>query len=113
MGDDSELEFVDDGGDWLPEAMSKGDWRVARSSALRDVVYDEFLQRKDVRLLVRGGARGRGREGGMRGGDGVAPPRRYRWISAAEIINSGEEFLFDGGDSGSGSRGEGRGRQGA
>jgi hypothetical protein len=48
--------------------MPKGDWRVARTSALQDIVYGEFLQRKDVRLLVRGGARGRGREGGMRGG---------------------------------------------
>jgi hypothetical protein len=51
--------------------MPEGDWRVARTSALQNVVYGEFLQRKDVRLSVRGGARGRGREGGMRGGAGL------------------------------------------
>jgi hypothetical protein len=51
--------------------MPEGDRRVARASALRDVVYSEFLQREDVRLSVRGGTRGRGREGGMRGSEGL------------------------------------------
>jgi hypothetical protein len=36
--------------------MPKGDQRVARMSALREVVYGEVLQRKDVRPSVRGGA---------------------------------------------------------
>jgi hypothetical protein len=47
--------------------IPKGDRRVARASALRDVVYGEVLQRKGVRPMVRGGAQGRGREGGKRG----------------------------------------------
>jgi hypothetical protein len=51
--------------------MPKGDRRVARTSALRGVVYGEFLQRKDARLSVRGGARGRGIERGMREGAGL------------------------------------------
>jgi hypothetical protein len=70
------------------------------ASGSDDVVYGEFLQMKDIRLSVRGGARGRGREGGMREGGGVAPLRRYRRISAAEIPNSGEKFCRDSGISG-------------
>jgi hypothetical protein len=41
---------------WLPEVMPKGDRRVARASALRDVIYGEVLQRKGVHPMVRGGA---------------------------------------------------------
>jgi hypothetical protein len=36
---------------------------------------------------------------------GAAPLRRYRRFSVADFMNSGEEFLSDGGVSGSGSRG--------
>jgi hypothetical protein len=36
--------------------MPKGDRRVARASALRDVIYGEVLQRKGVHPMVRGGA---------------------------------------------------------
>jgi hypothetical protein len=39
---------------------------------LRELVYGEVLQRKNVRPSVRGSARGRGREGSKRGSAGCS-----------------------------------------
>jgi hypothetical protein len=88
-----------------PEAKQEGDWRVARASALRDVINGEVLWRENVRPMVRGSAEERGEERDWRGEAEVAPPHDYRWRLAAENSNSGERFPSDGGGSSSGSRG--------
>jgi hypothetical protein len=62
---------------------------------LWELVYDEVLQRKNVRPLVRGSVEGE-EEREAREGVRAAPPRRYRRKSMADCMYSGEEFLFDG-----------------
>jgi hypothetical protein len=97
--------------------MPKGDQRVARAFALRDVVYGEVLWRKGIGPTVRGGARGRGREGGKRGSAGllrrVVTDDFWRWTSQTSVkdfsltVASPVQFLEGDGRGECGLEGEG------
>jgi hypothetical protein len=62
---------------FLPVTRSRGGWSWAKASVLRELVYDEILQRKNIRPSVRGSAEGE-EEREAREGVRAAPPSRYQ-----------------------------------
>jgi hypothetical protein len=74
------------------------------SGALVMLLRDGYVEERDPADCERRCTR-EGKIGRQERVCGAAPPRRYRYFSAADFMNSDEEFLSDGGVSGSGSGG--------